>query len=150
MMNIMVLIVKKRPAAFLDYDNRYDFSQVPIGERLLSLGFSCGAPVFDAMLAGYVINSQRRSFSLTALCADQQIPLNDDFPAPALLRLYAQQQAALQKDNLEGLLQDVEMPLSRVLFGMERAGVLTDRDALLALSDEFNAQIDALLGDIHK
>ena len=24
------------------------------------------------------------------------------------------------------------MPLSRVLFGMERAGVLTDRDALLA------------------
>ena len=119
-------------------------------KRLLSLGFSCGAPVFDAMLAGYVINSQRRSFSLTALCADQQIPLNDDFPAPALLRLYAQQQAALQKDNLEGLLQDVEMPLSRVLFGMERAGVLTDRDALLALSDEFNAQIDALLGDIHK
>ena len=42
------------------------------------------------------------------------------------------------------------LPLSRVLFGMERAGVLTDRDALLALSDEFNAQIDALLGDIHK
>ena len=119
-------------------------------KRLLSLGFSCAAPVFDAMLAGYVINSQRRSFSLTALCADQQIPLNEDFPAPALLRLYVQQQAALQKEGLEKLLQDVEMPLSRVLFHMERAGVLTDKDALLALSDEFNAQIDALLGDIHK
>ena len=42
------------------------------------------------------------------------------------------------------------MPLSRVLFGMERAGVLTDKDALMTLSDEFNVQIDALLGDIHK
>ena len=63
-------------------------------KRLLELGISFPGQTFDVMLAGYLINPQRRSFSLTALCAEATIPLSEDTPAPTMLALYASQRAA--------------------------------------------------------
>ena len=128
--------------------NRAKLTVVHDLKRLLGLGFSLPGEVFDVMLAGYLINPQRRSFSLTALCADAQLPLNEDLPADAMLRLYAQQCELLARDGLEKLYRDIELPLARVLFDMERQGILTDEDALNALSERFNAHVEGLLAGI--
>ncbi len=117
-------------------------------KRLLGLGLSFPGTVFDVMLAGYLINPQRRSFSLTALCAEAQLPLNEDKPALTMLRLYVLQEAQMKRDGLERLYRDIELPLARVLFSMEHEGILTDADALGALSERFSAHIESLLADI--
>jgi len=119
-------------------------------KRMLSLGLTLPGPVFDVMLAGYLINPQRRSFSLAALCAEAQVPLDENAPAGAMLDLCARQRLRLRRDGLEALCDDIELPLARVLYDMERAGVLTDADALNALSERFNAHIDELLSAIRE
>jgi DNA polymerase-1 len=50
----------------------------------------------------------------------------------------------LRQEELEGLYRDVELPLSRVLAGLERAGVRLDLDKLAAIGREVAAQMAAL------
>ncbi|MBO4886579.1 MAG: DNA polymerase I [Clostridia bacterium] len=119
-------------------------------KRLLGQGFAFPGAVFDVMLAGYLLNPQRRSFSLTSLCAEAQLPLNEDQPAGTMLRLYAVQHNQLRKDGMEKLYHDIELPLARVLHDMERAGILTDEEALRALSERFNAHIESLMAGIRE
>ena len=118
-------------------------------KRLMGLGVRFPGETFDTMLAGYVIDPQRRSFSLTALCAESGVPLSEDAPAPALLALKAAQTERMARDGLTTLFREIEMPLCRVLFDMESAGILTDAEALRALDTRFTEEIDRLMDDIH-
>jgi len=58
--------------------------------------------------------------------------------------------ARLQADGLAPLFDEVEMPLVRVLAGIERRGMLVDLDHLQRLSVEFGARMEALLTEIHR
>jgi DNA polymerase I len=57
--------------------------------------------------------------------------------------------AQLAAGALVPLLDDVEMPLVRVLAAMERRGMLVDVAYLQALGAEFAERMDALMHDIH-
>jgi DNA polymerase-1 len=50
----------------------------------------------------------------------------------------------LRADKLDGLLRDLELPLSHVLAGMEETGVLVDPAALEALGGEMTKELAAL------
>jgi DNA polymerase-1 len=52
--------------------------------------------------------------------------------------------------ELMPLLEDVEMPLVRVLTAMERRGMLVDVDYLARLSAEYGARMDALMREIYE
>ena len=129
--------------------DRLDRAVVHDLKRLLGLGLRFPGAAFDVMLAGYVINPQRKSFSLTALCADEGLALDDNAPGAALLRLHQIQSQRIERDGLGQLFDQIEMPLCRVLYDMERRGILTDEAALKALGDRFAAHIDGLLQQIH-
>jgi DNA polymerase-1 len=63
--------------------------------------------------------------------------------------LVAPLRAALEKDALARLYDEVELPLTRVLARMERVGVRVDEALLRALSKEYESQLGATLREIH-
>ena len=111
------------------------------------IGFLRGR-AFDVMLAAYVLNPQRRSFTAEALCEDEDV---EDFaraPALALHRLALMQRAQLRARDLDGVFGELEMPLAFVLRDMEREGFLVDADALTELGRSFDGEISRLSEEI--
>jgi len=66
-----------------------------------------------------------------------------------LRSLYPVLSEALQRDGLLRLLDEVEMPLTRVLARMERCGVRIDEDFLAQLSKEYAIQLAQIERDIY-
>ncbi len=91
---------------------------------------------WDAMLGAYLIDPQEKSYSFAALRRE----LPDD--ARGLLSLCAWQKKKIAADQMMHLMQDVEMPLSRVLFDMERDGFTVDTAFLRRLGDRYTVQIE--------
>ncbi|MBQ3485074.1 MAG: DNA polymerase I [Clostridia bacterium] len=91
---------------------------------------------WDTMLGAYLINPQEKSYSFAALRGE----LPED--ARGILSLAAWQQQKIAADQMTHLMQDVEMPLSRVLFDMEVLGFAVDTAFLRQLGDRYVAQIE--------
>ena len=96
---------------------------------------------WDTMLGAYLINPQEKSYSLTALRGE----LPED--ARGVASLAAWQKARIAADQMLHLMQDVEMPLSRVLFDMERIGFTVDTAFLRGLGERYVEQIDGAKQD---
>ena len=90
---------------------------------------------WDTMIAAYLLNPQEKSYRLAALCPD----LPED--AGTLCALAAWQKARMEEDGMTRLMREVEMPLSFVLFRMERAGFTVDTDFLRDLGAKYLAEI---------
>ncbi|MED5262374.1 MAG: DNA polymerase I [Myxococcota bacterium] len=56
----------------------------------------------------------------------------------------------LEADGLFALFEEVEMPLTRVLGEMERAGVRIDEGRLAELSEEYRAELERLEAEIYR
>lgn len=68
--------------------------------------------------------------------------------AAALHGLAARQQARLAQQGMLPLLTDMEMPLTRVLFAMEREGFSVDKAALTELGAQFSAEMDRCRAEV--
>ncbi len=144
---------------------------------LLRAGLPLGGPLFDTMLASYVLDPGRRSHGLDDLVLDhldhrmmsydQLFDKGDrhkDILAvdPDRLGLYAAEDAhytlqlqrilapRLEDEGLDGLFRDLEMPVSQVLLRMERHGILIDRDFLKGLRTRFEAELQEMEQKIHQ
>ena len=111
------------------------------GKALLHLLDKCGLPVpetfgWDTMLAAYLLNPQEKSYRLGALCPDKP----ED--ASTLCALAAWQQELVEENGMMKLMREVEMPLSFVLFRMERAGFTVDTAFLRDLGARYTAEIE--------
>ena len=91
---------------------------------------------WDTMLAAYLLNPQEKSYRLGALCPD----LPED--AGTLCALAAWQQKQVEADGMTKLMREVEMPLSFVLYRMERAGFTVDTAFLRDLGGRYTAEIN--------
>ena len=91
---------------------------------------------WDTMLAAYLLNPQEKSYRMKALCPD----LPED--AATLCSLQAWQRVQVEADGMMPLMREVEMPLSFVLFRMEKAGFSVDTAFLRELGKKYAAEID--------
>lgn len=66
-----------------------------------------------------------------------------------VLGIVQKQQEELNETAMTGLFQDLEMPLSRILADMEKQGIAVNRDDLIELGKEFEAQISKLVAEIY-
>ena len=97
---------------------------------------------FDAMVSDYLLQSNRPVEHFEALCREW---LKVETASPAYLhRLYPRMERAIEEASLKSLLHDVELPLLRVLYGMERFGFMTDASVLSALHTRFSEDAKAL------
>ena len=104
---------------------------------------------FDTMLAAYVLDPQRPSFDLQALCESAGTPWDAACPAASLWPLRLWQEEKLASDELTAVYRDIERPLANVLCEMEREGFLIDADALEALGRDFRARAAELEAQIY-
>lgn len=139
-------------------------------------GLAVAGPLFDTMLASYVLDPGRRSHGLDELARVElnhtMIGYGDLFArgdrrrdilavplaqlaeyaaedAAAALRLHAVFSKRLAEAGLLALLTDLEMPILRVLLRMEQAGIKIDRAFLGELEQTFAAALQDLERRIH-
>jgi len=98
------------------------------------------AQVFDVYLADYLLSGGQGQYHLPTLRASDE----------GMRELYATQKRLLKEQNLDFLYNDVEMPLSGVLFEMEADGVKLDIPVLESLSKECESKIVQLEGSLFK
>ena len=97
---------------------------------------------FDAMLSDYLLQSNRPVESYETLC---RAWLKTEKASPAyLFSLYPKMSRAIEENGLASLERDVELPLLRVLYGMERIGFMTDETVLHTLHRRFSETASAL------
>ena len=108
-----------------------------------------GGDAFDTMLAAYVLDPQRPSFDLRALCEGTGVPWDEACPAATLWPLRLWQEEKLEADELTAVYRDIERPLAGVLYAMEREGFLIDANVLESLGRDFRARAAELEGQIY-
>ncbi len=133
---------------------------------------------FDPMLASYLLRSEGRTHNLSALARDvlgrSAISYDEvtsksrghqleffEVPVESATR-YAGEDAELalaltdalvprvERAGMSSLLHEVEIPLARVLAGMELSGVAVDVELLREMSEEFAARIERVERKAHE
>ena len=99
---------------------------------------------WDTMLGAYLINPQEKSYTYAAL--KQELPED----ARGVLSLAVWQKQKIAADQMLHLMQDVEMPLSRVLFQMEQTGFTVDTAFLKQLGERYTVQIEEAKSAVFK
>jgi DNA polymerase-1 len=119
------------------------------------------AVAFDTQVAAYILNASLRSQTIADVVAEQHdlvlpppavaLPsaVRAGIEALAALAVRDPLEAALEREGLERLYREVELPLIPVLARMEAVGVALDREALGALDLEFRAEIGRLEAEIY-
>lgn len=127
------------------------------------LALAPGVPAetgFDTMIAAYLLRPGARSYTLEQLAslAGARVSVTADRAGEQDLAIAAAQVrgvAAAQEDEmrsqgLSDLFQNVEMPLVRVLAGMEAAGVRIDLPRMGELAAKVSDQLDQLADEIYE
>ncbi len=133
-------------------------------------GFEVNGPLWDTMIASYLIDPTKRSHKLDTLCEEKGLKMTsfkevtqkakqaDSFRFVALekaknyscedvvavLLLWEDFKLQLEENGLIDLFNQVETPLIPVLVKMENAGIKINQDLLHELSEEFGAKLDKL------
>ena len=132
---------------------------------------------FDAMVASYVLDPGRRDHGLSALAVDllsrqrvpyaevagrgkirtafEEVPMESarDFvcqEAELALRLTRLLEPDLERQGLDELLRELEMPLVSVLAGMQQAGIRIDVPFFHEASHKLAAQLELIQQEIFK
>jgi DNA polymerase I len=106
----------------------------------------------DTEVAAYLLEPARRAYPFRELCEERGLAADIDDPAAADAVLTAAltkwQREEIRGRGLTDLLNDVELPLVRLLRKMEKAGLKLDASRLREISDRVKAEADALELDI--
>ncbi len=138
---------------------------------LRGLGVELKGPLFDTMVADYLLDAGQRNHGIDDLArrylnhktikikeligtgknqklmCDVHVDLVTDYAAEDAdipFRLYAMLKSRLESADLLTLFHELEMPLVRVLADMEFIGIKVDEPFLNQLTDEFSQQITQL------
>ena len=111
------------------------------GKRLLHSLDRLGLPLprafhWDTMVGAYLLNPQEKSYAFTAVAEG----LPDD--ARGLMTLSRRQEARVEQEGMTRLMREIELPLSQVLFRMEKLGFRVDGGFLRELGVRYTAVIE--------
>ncbi|MBL8086852.1 MAG: DNA polymerase I [Chthonomonas sp.] len=108
---------------------------------------------FDAMLAGYVLQSGRAQYAMRDLIQgylDVEAPESAEACAVGLDRLEAVMRNRLEREGQMKILDEIEGPLAPVLAEMERHGIAVSRDFLTDFSKSLDVQIRATAQKVYE
>jgi DNA polymerase-1 len=111
---------------------------------------------FDTMIAAYLANPSRSSYSLNDVSAEHLgLFLGDkDIPVEEAIGLVMKLRPKLEKElkgkELWKLFLELEMPLESVLARMEIVGISLDQEVLEDLSKDIEKRLRSLVADIYR
>ncbi|HSR57950.1 MAG TPA: DNA polymerase, partial [Candidatus Binataceae bacterium] len=112
--------------------------------RLSTHGIHLAGADFDTMLAGFLINPGKPEPSLSDLYHDHLAGLSGGAPSGSEPAIVAALREALlpklERDGLERLFHDIELPTAAVLAEMEETGIAVDADALRNVARELGEE----------
>ena len=121
-------------------------------------GVALRGVAFDVLLAAYLLNAGRSGYPLADLAADnagmelvtdpEHLEAGAMDEARAIQALEATLAPRLERDGLQGIFADIEMPLAPIIAGMERTGVSVDADLLRAAGRNLGEQMASLEAEI--
>ena len=143
-----------RLAAILDGDAEiWAFDAKPLYRLALEHGGIGKALRFDGKLAAYLLNPSASGYEVHSLAAEYGV--HADFTCEAapdagvLAGLCDALAAALDESGQRKLLDEMELPLARVLADMERIGFAVDADGIRAFGDSLRGELDGILQNIY-
>src|SRR6185312_13457856 len=99
----------------------------------------------DTLIAAYLLDPARRAYALDELCEERGIGAAVDDPAAAdavlVHALTTAQRPQLEERGLVTLLNEVELPLVRVLREIEQIGLKLDKERLAAIRTRVNDEV---------
>lgn len=122
------------------------------------LGFENGTEakniVFSCDLAGYLLNSQAKDYTIDNLCAAYGVIYRSDMEGyesiSTLPALCEGLEGKLAGAELTKLFETIEMPLCKVLADMETIGVRADRSGIRAFGQSLEGDIERLREKIYE
>ncbi|RUM47978.1 MAG: DNA polymerase I, partial [Desulfocapsa sp.] len=155
----------------LGHNIKYDYSVLKN-----SCGIAMQGPLYDSMIAAYLVQPGRRSLKLDELCLERgyeltpftavvEDPKKDNCFAYVSIKdacnyscedvfgaLLLWQNYSVQLEELEefALFSNVETPLIPILAEMELAGITVSGQVLAQLEEEFQTELDSLQQEIHE
>lgn len=129
------------------------FDAKALHKLCLQSGGKAGGITFCAKLAAYLLNPAAPKYTLTGLLGEYALSPTfacDENEDAAALPVVAQALLALcEEQGMLPLLQDIELPLSGVLAGMEEEGFLVDADGIRAFGEALQGTLQASLANIY-
>ncbi len=108
-------------------------------------GIVMGKLLFDTALAAYDLNPSQSDYPVSRLATNFLAMSVDDGDAAAcaeaIWHLYPVMDRELQKQQMDKLYYDIELPLCGVLYGMEREGIAIDAAQLLQFGQMLTQRI---------
>ncbi len=128
-----------------------------------ALGITLSMPLFDLMIASYLLNSGERRHELDALLAyHRSVSLPEkttegeekftqlEIALSHFVSLADQFNKELRQNDLVKLHEEIELPLAYVLARMERAGFAADAEYFEMLSKDFGKRIAKITARIYE
>lgn len=138
-------------AEFLSSDRkkRTDNSKA-LYSHCLKNGLELRNVVFDAALAGYLLNVNGNDYGTERLCTEYGVVYSEERLGESLFLLNKTLWEKIHEQGMYSVLFDIEIPLSEVLSSMEIEGVRLDAEGLRNFGDEMLPKIDGLAREIYE
>ncbi|MEG1568449.1 MAG: DNA polymerase I [Oscillospiraceae bacterium] len=129
------------------------FDAKPLYRLALKHGADAANITFDAKLAAYLINPSASDYTVVQLAAEYGIEptYNSEYPeASVLKRLFDALRERCDREGMTPLLNDIELPLCKVLADMEHSGIAVDSSGLQDFGSVLREEIDKQLASIYE
>jgi DNA polymerase-1 len=139
---LAIQLVKQHPELAITHDAKPIYRRAFGTERV-------AAPKFDALLAGFVLQSGRTQYALRDLIQgylEVQTPSKPEEFAVALGLLEGAMEDRLAKEGQTRVLHEIEQPLIPILARMEVVGIRADRNGLR----EFSKSLEVTIAETQK
>ncbi len=108
-------------------------------------GIEAKGKYYDFALAQYVLDPSAKSYELEGLCEKFNLSCN----VGSLPVLYEKQTELIRERGQENLLYNIELPLTRVLYSMEKAGFMVNKEELAAFGEMLTERLSAIEESIY-
>lgn len=159
-----VINVSASDAGFEDFVKRlfesdarkYSYNTKYLHRLAATLGTDCKNVCGDLMLSAYLLRPSDSNYDIDHLCLEYGIALPDGGEASqnavyaaVLKRLFEKTDVLLKEANQTDLLNNIELPLARVLAKMETAGFAVDKKGIEDFGNRLGSRIDELIAQIY-
>lgn len=140
---------------------KYTYNSKHLHRLAARLGISCKNVCGDLMLSAYLLRPSDSNYEISHLCLEYGVPVPEYLnelgqeeqnvsDCAVLEALFNKTSALLEEANQLQLLNDIELPLAKVLGKMEIAGVEVDKEGIEQFGKKLSVRIKELTDDIYK